>query len=754
MSDKTIDFDRHTIKFNSPVDLNTDQDAQLIISGYEPLPVLGKIPAAKGWSSGVITAQRLANERVAHAGARSTGLRTGRLAAVDIDVIKEEHVEQIVRLAKRELGETPLMRFGAKGRMLLYRNETPIYKITIGSPKKEKVEIMGYGQQIVAYGVHPDTGQPYRWLGGDDTHVAADPLYMPLTELPEVTPDTLRAFAHKAACLLTELGYGTTKITGDIANENMRGVSSASGYPVTAALIRSAASYLDPGVPRDKWIRWIAGLRSAPLVGDDALHIRRQIAHEFSSGDLDRLKRGEPQNYQGSDDVDRVFDSMPPKEGGATIGTLFRDARSAGWKGNPFGAKSAAGAFCFPMIANASESCQQFPDLTKNGTPRATLENTRLAVEALGVVCSHDTFHDKMLLGGHTIAQWAGELSDNACLMMRNVIRKEYDFEPSALTMIDAARQLCLRNPFDPVCNYLDGLKWDGIKRVDSWLIDYLGAPNTEFVRAVGRCVLRAAVRRARVPGTKFDQITVLEGPEGRNKSTAVKIMAGEENFSDQSILTENDKTQQELLKGVWLYEIADLTGISKADVDRVKAFASRTHDRARPAYGRVVVNQPRRCVMFATTNNDTYLQSQTGNRRFWPIKTGRIDIEKLKADRDQLWAEAASQEAADVSIMLPEKLWPIAAKEQAERLHADPWTDKLANIVGEIAPDPDGIGRVERISSNDLIELELKIPADRANSATFTRLKHVMNYLGWQGPEQLRIGGAKVRGYSRWLPE
>jgi predicted P-loop ATPase len=392
------------------------------------------------------------------------------------------------------------------------------------------------------------------------------------------------------------------------------------------------------------------------------------------------------------------------------------------------------------------------PDLTEKGMPRGTCENTRLAIQALGIECRHDTFHDRMLLGGHIIGQWAGELSDDACLVMRNMIRERFNFEPNAATMLDAARQVCLRNQFDPVCDYLNGLKWDGVERLGSWLIDYLGPSETEFAREVGRCVLIAAVRRARMPGTKFDQIVVLEGPEGRNKSTTIKVMAGEENFSDQSILTENDKTQQELLKGIWLYEIADLTGIYKADVDRVKAFASRTHDRARPAYGRVVFNQPRRCVLFATTNNDTYLQSQTGNRRFWPIKTGRINVDLLRADRDQLWAEAAAEEAAGASIILPEALWPTAAQEQAQRLHLDPWTDKLAGIVGEFIPDPDGLGYEERISSNRLFEHKLNIAAERTNWATFNRLKNVMVHLGWNGPEQMRIGRTKVRGYWRYV--
>src|SRR5262249_61576793 len=102
---------------------------------------------------------------------------------------------------------------------------------------------------------------------------------------------------------------------------------------------------------------------------------------------------------------------------------------------------------------------------------------------------------------------------------------------------------------------------------------------------------------------------------EGTGKSSAISILAGEENFSDQTIIGLDDRAQQENMRGVWLYEIADLAGMSKADVDKTKAFASRVSDRARPAYGRHVVDQPRRCVFFATTNNAEYLKSQTANR-------------------------------------------------------------------------------------------------------------------------------------------
>jgi len=126
--------------------------------------------------------------------------------------------------------------------------------------------------------------------------------------------------------------------------------------------------------------------------------------------------------------------------------------------------------------------------------------------------------------------------------------------------------------------------KWDGVKRLDTWVIDYLGCEDTPLNRAIGRSVLVAACRRARVPGCKFDFITVLEGPEGIDKSTAIRILAGDDNFNDQSILGASDKEVQEQLEGTWMHENADLAGMRRAEVEQVKAFASRQIDRARPA--------------------------------------------------------------------------------------------------------------------------------------------------------------------------
>ncbi len=396
------------------------------------------------------------------------------------------------------------------------------------------------------------------------------------------------------------------------------------------------------------------------------------------------------------------------------------------------------------------ETAPEWPDLTEEGDPKRTYRNARAAILALGIVCSYDEFHDRMLVAGHEINQWAGELSDAVNVVLRQIIVEHFDFDPGKDNVADAATELCLENRFDPVLHYLDSLDWDETPRLDKWVTTYLGAADTPLNREMGTLALVAAVRRVRNPGCKFDHILTLEGGEGTMKSTSIVTLAGVENFSDQTILTQSDKEQQELVRGVWLYEIADLAGMRRSEVEKVKAFASRTHDRARPAYGRRRVDAPRRCVFFATTNEDDYLQSQTGNRRFWPIKTGTIDIDALRRDRDQLWAEAAEVEAKGEPLALPKELWGEASAVQDERRQHDPWDDVLASVQGVIYPTEEG---VEWIKIQDLLDV-LGVPTDCASTDVYKRLKRVMHRLGWSIGRHYFGGRQQVRGYWRKTQE
>jgi Virulence-associated protein E len=375
----------------------------------------------------------------------------------------------------------------------------------------------------------------------------------------------------------------------------------------------------------------------------------------------------------------------------------------------------------------------------KKGLPRPTRTNARRALRALGIECRYDAFHDKLLIESKTVKHISN--LDHSALVLCAKIHKAFKFDPGPGYTLDAIVQLCRENEFDPIVDYLNALKWDGTPRLDRWLITYLGAEDTELNREFGRLTLIAAVRRARRPGTKFDPIVVLEGPMGTQKSMAIEVLAGSENFSDQTILGARDREAQELLAGIWLFEIAELSNIRRTEVEHIKAFASRTVDRARPAYGRARMDQPRRCILFATTNNDQYLKE--ADRRFWPVKTTTIDIAALKRDRNQLWAEAAAKEPG-TSIVLQRELWDAANVEQEARQEHDPWDDKLTGATGIIEQDE------ERVPSSDLLETALGIHISKQRDVDYKRLGRCMRRLGWDGPKKIMVGGIQVKGYTR----
>jgi hypothetical protein len=375
----------------------------------------------------------------------------------------------------------------------------------------------------------------------------------------------------------------------------------------------------------------------------------------------------------------------------------------------------------------------------KNGRPLPSCANARRALLALEVKCRFDVFHDKHIVEGKIVLPLAN--LDQVVADLRRKIHAAFGFDTGKNHIIDAVEQLCVRNKFNPITDYLDALKWDGAPRLERWLITYLGVEDTKLNREFGRLALTAAVRRARKPGTKFDPIVVLEGPMGSRKSMAIETMAGSENFSDQTILGARDREVQELLAGVWLYEIAELSNIRRTDVEHMRSFVSRTVDRARKAYGHFRTDLPRTPIFFATTNNDRYLKE--ADRRFWPVKTTTIDIEALKRDRDQLWAEASAQEPG-ATIVLQQELWGAAHVEQKARVEYDPWDDQLISAVGTIEEGE------ERASSVDLLEKVIGIHISKQRDIDYKRLGRCMRRLGWDGPKLLRINDEVQRGYSR----
>lgn len=230
----------------------------------------------------------------------------------------------------------------------------------------------------------------------------------------------------------------------------------------------------------------------------------------------------------------------------------------------------------------------------------------------------------------------------------------------------------------DKVRNYLNSLVWDGVPRLDTLFVDYLGAADSDYTRAVTRKAFVAAVARAMEPGVKFDCMLVLSGKQGCGKSTILRKMS--RGFFNDSIRTFEGKEASELLQGAWIVEIAELGAFRKSDVERIKQFLSQCDDQYRAAYGRYKGYYPRRCVFFGTTNSSEYLQDMTGGRRFWPVDVCVIPavksvFEDLTDDViAQVWAEAKARWVSGERLFLTGELEEAAQAQQEAHRETDPW--------------------------------------------------------------------------------
>lgn len=289
-------------------------------------------------------------------------------------------------------------------------------------------------------------------------------------------------------------------------------------------------------------------------------------------------------------------------------------------------------------------------------------------------------------------------------------------------------------NAFHPVRDYFAGLVWDGAPRLESLASAYFGGEDTPYARAVSSSLLVSAVARVTEPGCKVDTMVVLEGHQGAGKSSALAVLAGP--WFGDSKLPIGDKDSFQLLPGKLFWEIGELSGLTKADVEDVKAYLSSAHDRYRQSYGKYARDVPRQTVFVGTTNAETYLKDATGGRRFYPLKTGAIDLEALRRDRDQLWAEAIHVYATTRRWWLDDEL---ARGEQAARFVQDEWQAKIGAwlvgrpsvTVGEIL---EGLifAERERVGWGEADHGALKNSISRWGQREQNRVSGCLTALGW----------------------
>lgn len=247
-------------------------------------------------------------------------------------------------------------------------------------------------------------------------------------------------------------------------------------------------------------------------------------------------------------------------------------------------------------------------------------------------------------------------------------------------------------NQRNPVVEYLTGLKWDGVPRLDTLYIDYLGAEDCPFIRTITRKAFIAAVARAMTDNVKFDNMTVICGPQRIGKSTLFRKI-GKDWFTD-SIKTFEGKETEEIIEGKWIVEIAELQALNKVDINRVKQFLSKVDDQYRAAYGHNVKTQIRRCVFFGTTNDIEYLRDKTGNRRFWPVNakinepTKSIHDGDLDSEIDQIWAEAFVRWQTGEPLHLSDEMEEEADRRRESHMEQDPLQGQIEVFLEKPIPE------------------------------------------------------------------
>ncbi|WP_159437928.1 virulence-associated E family protein [Vreelandella massiliensis] len=271
-------------------------------------------------------------------------------------------------------------------------------------------------------------------------------------------------------------------------------------------------------------------------------------------------------------------------------------------------------------------------------------------------------------------------------------ITHQWGARVSARLAAEAIELVANQRERHPVCEYLNALTWDGTPRLDTWLTTCAGVEETPYTRAVGPKTLIGAVARAMDHGCKVDTMLVLEGPQGLRKSSLIAALVPNRAWLAEDLgALIGDKDALQGMRGKWIIEMAELANMRPSKSDKVKQFLSTCEDNYRPSYARDAQVFPRQAIFIGTLNPEGggYLKDPTGARRFWPVQCGKVDLERARAERDQLWAEAIMRYHQDEPYWLDEATEALAKEEQADRQVENPWEARvIAYLEGEHTTD------------------------------------------------------------------
>ena len=536
-----------------------------------------------------------------------------------------------------------------------------------------EISIMSEGRQVVLPpSVHPDSGKPYTWARK-----------LPLKAYPTFIPNEGQSTA-------------STAITD--AKIPSKGLNGFNIEPVELGWLPLSKEMHD-------------AITKGTHVADRSAFLMKAATALFAA----KLNRNEvltvltdPANFLG----ECAYDHAKTKDRKRAADWLYRYTvqhieaeRSPDIFGAPVAAKKLTPKEMEAQAAEIKSDRHWSEDLvtSKHGIPLNLVGNvvTILTNDVAKNAIRRDEFAFRDAYSVDT--PWGGKkgqhVSDDDVARIKYWLGKAHQFEPSSNTISEALIVTACENAFDPVRDFLDALpEWDGTQRLDSWLKDNFEAQGEpEYLAQVFRKWMVAMVMRIYQPGAKFDWMPIFEGPQNVGKSSFGRILVGEKYFLDW-LPNLSDKDSALALQGMWGVEFGELTQFRKNELEIIKAFVSRTVDKVRPPYGRRMQEHERRCVFFGTTNKETYLIDETGNRRFKPVVVGALNFKQLKKDRLQLFAEAKHlwREKIETSVTLD---LTGKAREFELKIHAEKMVADDSDAMREMMED-----FIQKIKNNEVV--------------------------------------------------
>lgn len=666
-------------------------------------------------------------------------LTKGYLFCVDIDVKKpsKEVLKTVLAVARGFLGPdyekcSRVISGGGNGSRHLYAvSNAPFDQITLGKVKNEW-EVIAYStgrQMVLPPSVHPDTGKAYEWL-------------FPFTgELPLISNTS---FSGKVSELKSKQLFQEMPLLlsagGEVVEDFKVEKVDVSWLPISDRMrdiIIKGTGVVDRSA---QLLPASAALYSAELTRNEVLSVLTDTRYFLGRAAYDHAKTHS--RKRAAEWVWRFTTKRIEKE------------KTPDFTETPDAVPLSEEDIKKQNIEFIEESWRNKLSKTVKGAIKPCFLNALLILEnEFGIELFHkDDFSLRRTYGMDTI--WGGkkgiEISDEDVTAIRRYIGEQYHFELEDKHVVSAITSISSRNHHHPVREYLDKLKWDGKPRIETWLKIYAKVEaQKEYLETISRKVLCAMVTRAYRPGAKFDYVLILEGPnQGEGKSRSIRALASPD-WAGTVRFDMDHKDFVLALQGRWVTEISELSGLGKKNTAFVKAIVSEESDRIRHPYGRFTETLPRQGIFIGTTNHFQYLEDETGNRRFWPVRVGvKIDVEGLEKVRDQLFAEAKFAVNLGEPLYIEDpKVELMARSAQASRMSEDSWEETIRQYFKK----EENIGKAkDGFKILDLFSINGPLGGKFDSEANLRRGCRALRRLGFH-PRDIR----GIRGHGKyWIKE